>query len=112
MTWTRESASIKRPQVHHLLDQDTAALVPQMLLDEAETLEILISFRTTDASIVSQVRLSWFRQFVASVLFFLFFLLGHHCVKRKTQTRGSHLSRACLIKDLGEVNESSPEGLD
>lgn len=41
MTWTRESASIKRPQVQHLLDRDTAALVPQMLLDEAETLEIL-----------------------------------------------------------------------
>lgn len=41
MTWTRESVSIKRPQVHHLLDQDTAVLVPQMLLDEGETLEIL-----------------------------------------------------------------------
>lgn len=40
MTWTRESVSIKRPQVHHLFDQDTAVLVPQMLLDEGETLEI------------------------------------------------------------------------
>ncbi|KAF2210259.1 hypothetical protein CERZMDRAFT_45687 [Cercospora zeae-maydis SCOH1-5] len=32
---------IKRPQVYHLLDKDVAPLVPQILLDEAKTLEIL-----------------------------------------------------------------------
>lgn len=35
------TAFIKRPQLHHLLDKDVAPLVPRMLVDEANILEIL-----------------------------------------------------------------------